>query len=325
MRYNTIAFTRPQTRTGNSGYLIPKRTYRGQKGGFLPLLFMAPALAGLSTAAVASSAINKQTGSGVINQANMLYQQSKQATGSGLKLAGQGVHLSGEGVGVAGGALDLPGGMLRMSLLETMPKEKKKKKVIQSVGKDLGSQYSLGTSNSLGMGIAPAGMGLGVSGKGVKTEMAKSAMRTALVNHIIPKVLDKMGIADVVPASLIKQVVDSSIDKAGATIKDVVIKLSKKVMPILTHSKMAKLGMHSGSGFKKIANSKKYEQLHGHLSKYLASKLVGQKGGSFWDDFVSGFMSVIKPAASILGPIASAVFPEFAAPISAVTGLISKA
>lgn len=319
MRYNAIAFTRPQTRTGNSGYLIPKKVYRGQqKGGFLPLLFMAPALAGLSTAAVASSAINKQTGSGVINQANMLYQQSKMAQGSGLKLAGQGVNLAGEGVGVAGGALDLPGGMLRMSLLETMPKEKKKKKVIQSVGKDLGSQYSLGTSNSLGMG-------LGVSGKGVKTEMAKSAMRNALVNHIIPKVLQKMGIADVVPDSLIQQVVDSSIDKAGATIKDVVIKLSKKVMPILTHSKMAKLGMHSGSGFKKIAKSKKYEQLHGHLSKYLASKLVGQKGGSFWDDFVSGFMSVIRPAASILGPIASAVFPEFAPVISGVTGLIKNA
>ena len=318
MRYNAIAFTRPQTRTGNAGYLIPRKTYR-QKGGFLPLLFMAPALAGLSTAAVASSAINKQTGSGVIDQADMLYKQSKMAQGSGLKLAGQngsGVHPAGSGVGVAGGALDLPGGMLRMSLID---EKKKKKKIIQSVGKDLGGQYPLGTTVSLGMGYG------GVSGKGVKTEMAKSAMRNALVNHIIPKVLDKMGIADVVPASLIQQVVDSSIDKAGATIKDVVIKLSKKVMPILTHSKMAKLGMHSGSGFKKIAKSKKYEKLHGHLSKYLASKLVGQKGGSFWDDFVSGFMSVIKPAASILGPIASAVFPEFAAPISAVTGLINKA
>lgn len=322
MRYNAIAFTRPQTRTGNSGYLIPKKMYRGQqKGGFLPLLFMAPALAGLSTAAVASSAIKKQTGSGIIDQANMLYQQSKQ--GQGFKLAGQGTSDIGAGVGVAGNGVgvagDLPGGMLRMSLLDTMAKEKKKKKVIQSVGKDLGSQYSLGTSNSLGMGYG------GVSGKGVKTEMAKSAMRTALINHIIPKVLDKMGIADVVPTSLIQNVVNSSIDKAGATIKDVVINLSKKVMPILTHSKMAKLGMHSGSGFKKIAKSKKYDQLHGHLSKYLASKLVGQKGGSFWDDFVTGFMSVIKPAASILGPIASAVFPEFSPAISAVTGLIDKA
>ena len=319
MRYNAIAFTRPQTRTGNSGYLIPKKTYRGQKGGFLPLLFMAPALAGLSTAAVASSAIKKQTGSGVIDQADMLYKQSKMATGQGLKLAGAGVGVAGQGVGVAGGALDLPGGMLRMSLLDTMPKQKKKKKIIQSVGKDLGGEYPLGTSVSLGMGYG------GVSGKGVKTEMAKSAMRNALITHIIPKVLDKMGIADVVPASLIQKVVDSSIDKAGATIKDVVVNLSKKVMPILTHSKMAKLGMHSGSGFKKIAKSKKYEKLHGHLSKYLASKLVGQKGGSFWDDFVSGFMSVIKPAASILGPIASAVFPEFAPVISGVTGLIDKA
>jgi hypothetical protein len=277
---------------------------------------MAPALAGLSTAAVASSAINKQTGSGVIDQADMLYKQSKMATGSGLKLAGEGVNPAGYGVGLAGGALDLPGGMLRMSLID---EKKKKKKVIQSVGRDLGGQYPLGTSQ------VSLGMGHGVSGKGVKTEMAKSAMRNSLVNHIIPKVLDKMGIADVVPASLIQQVVDSSIDKAGATIKDVVIKLSKKVMPILMHTKMAKLGMHSGSGFKKIAKSKKYEKLHGHLSKYLASKLVGQKGGSFWDDFVSGFMSVIKPAASILGPIASAIFPEFSPAIGAVTGLIKNA
>ena len=322
MRYNAIAFTRPQTRTGNSGYLIPKKTYRGQKGGFLPLLFMAPALAGLSTAAVASSAIKKQTGSGVINQADMLYQQSKM--GQGLKLAGQGVsvaggaiNLAGTGVGVAGGGLDLPGGMLRMSLLDTMPKEKKKK-IIQSVGKDLGSQYSLSTNN-LGMGYGD------VSGKGKIADMAKSKMKSALINHIIPKVLEKMGISDVVPASLVSKVVDSSMEKAGSTIKDVVVNLSKKVMPILMHSRMAKDGVHSGSGFKKIAKSKKYDQLHGHLSKYLAAKLVGQKGGSFWDDFVTGFMSVIKPAASILGPIASAVFPEFAPAISAVTGLISKA
>lgn len=323
MRYNAIAFTRPQTRTGNSGYLIPKKVYRGrqQKGGYSDAFaFMAPALSGLSLGSVLSSGFKQMNGSGVINQANMLYQQSKQATGSGYKLAGQGVHPAGSGVGVSGGTLDLPGGMLRMSLLETMPKEKKKK-VIQSVGKDLGSQYSLGTSNSLGMGYAPAGV---VSGKGVKTEMAKSAMRNVLINHIFPKVLQKMGIADVVPDSLIQQVVDSSIDKAGATIKDVVIKLSKKVMPILTHSTMAKLGMHSGSGFKKIAKSKKYEQLHGHLSKYLASKLVGQKGGSFWDNFLTGFKMVVKPAAKILGPIASAVFPEFSPAIGAVTGLVDK-
>lgn len=337
MRYNAIAFTRPQTRTGNQGYLIPKKVYRGQqKGGFLPLLALAPALLGVSGAAVASSAIKKQTGSGIMDQANMLYNQSKQGQG-GLKLAGQGVHvaggnssymgmglspaggainLAGQGVGVAGGALDLPGGMLRMSLIDAMPKEKKKKrKVIQSVGKDLGSSYAVGPTPTSSLG----------SGKSSLKSMAFTSLAPFLAKNIIPKVLKKLGIEGIVPQSLIDTIVETASANSENSVKDILIAVTKKIMPILTHSKLAGMGYHSGGAFKKITKSKKYGKAHGDLAKYLHAKISGQKGGSFWDDFVSGFMSVIKPAASILGPIASAVFPEFSPAISTVTGLIDKA
>ena len=335
MRYNAIALTRPQTRTGNLGYLIPKKVYR-QKGGFLPLLALAPALLGVSGAAVASSAIKKQTGSGIMDQANMLYNQSKE--GSGLRLAGQGVHvaggsspymgtglspaggainLAGQGVGVAGGALDLPGGMLRMSLIDAMPKEKKKKrKIIQSVGKDLGSSYVIGPASS------EVNMG---SGKSSLKSMAFTSLAPFLAKNIIPKVLKKLGIEGIVPQSLIDTIVETASANSDNSVKDILIAVTKKIMPILTHSKLAGMGYHSGGAFKKITKSKKYGKAHGDLAKYLHAKISGQKGGSFWDDFVSGFMSVIKPAASILGPIASTVFPEFSPAISAVTGLIDKA
>jgi hypothetical protein len=318
MRYNAIAFTRPQTRTGNSGYLIPRKTYRGQKGGFLPLLALAPALLGLSGAAVASSAIKKQTGSGIMDQAELLYNQSKQ--GQGLKLAGQsgmGVNVAGSGINPAGGTLDLPGGMLRMSLLDAMPKEKKKKaKYVQSVGKDLGSQYVVGPASGSTMG-----MGLGSSLK----DMAFTSLAPILSKTIIPKVLKKLGIEGIVPQSLIDNVVQTASANSDNSVKDILIAVTKKIMPIITHSKLAGMGYHSGGAFKKITKSKKYGKAHGDLAKYLHAKISGQKGGSFWDDFVTGFMSVIKPAAKILGPIASFAFPEFAPVISGVTGLIDKA
>lgn len=332
MRYNAIAFTRPQTRTGNSGYLIPRKTYRGQKGGFLPLLALAPALLGLSGAAVASSAIKKQTGSGIMDQAELLYNQSKpvgvhSSKGQGLKLAGTGVNPAGGdssymgmGINPAGGALDLPGGMLRMSLLDAMPKpkgeKKKKAKYVQSVGKDLGSQYVVGPASGSTMG-----MGLGSSLK----DMAFTSLAPILSKTIIPKVLKKLGIEGIVPQSLIDTVVKTASANSDNSVKDILIAVTKKIMPILTHSKLAGMGYHSGGAFKKITKSKKYGKAHGDLAKYLHAKISGQKGGSFWDDFVTGFMSVIKPAAKILGPIASAVFPEFAGPISAVTGLINQA
>lgn len=356
MRYNAIAFTRPQTRTGNQGYLIPKKVYRGQKGGFLPLLALAPALMGVSGATIASSAIQKQTGSGirgsgVLDQAEMLYNQSKQ--GQGLRLAGQGTLYSGAGVGVAGmglnpagrgssymgmglspaggaidlageglnpagGALDLPGGMLRMSLLDSMPKEKKKKrKVIQSVGKDLGSSYAVGPTSTDSMGMG--------SGKTSLKSMAFSSLAPVLAKTIIPKVLKKLGIEGIVPQSLIDTVVETAAANSNNSVKDILIAVTKKIMPILTHSKLAGMGYHSGGAFKKITKSKKYGKAHGDLAKYLHAKIAGQKGGDFWSDFKDGFLSVIKPFTQIFAPVASAVFPEFSPAIEGVAGLINNA
>ena len=291
---------------------------------------LAPALLGVSGAAVASSAIKKQTGSGIMDQANMLYQQSKQ--GQGLRLAGQGVgvagagvNTAGQGVGVAGGALDLPGGMLRMSLLDAMPTEKKKKrKIIQSVGKDLGSSYVVGPASGETLGSGSPYMGTGL-GKSSLKQMAFTSLAPFLAKNVIPKVLKKLGIEGIVPQSLIDTVVETASANSENSVKDILIAVTKKIMPILTHSKLAGMGYHSGGAFKKITKSKKYGKAHGDLAKYLHAKISGQKGGSFWDDFASGFLSIVKPVSKILGPIASAVFPEFSPAIGAVTGLIDNA
>lgn len=317
MRYNAIAFTKPQTRTGNAGYLIPKKIYR-QKGGFLPLMALAPALLGVSGATIASSAIQK-TGSGIMDQAEMIYNQSKQ--GQGLKLAGQGVSYmgmglnpAGQGLDLAGGALDLPGGMLRMSLIDA--EKKKKQKVIQSVGKDLGSSYAVGPASS------EVNMG---SGKSSLKSMAFTSLAPFLANTIIPKVLKKLGIEGIVPQSLIDTIVKTASANSNNSVKDILIAVTKKIMPILTHSKLAGMGYHSGGAFKKITKSKKYGKAHGDLAKYLHAKISGQKGGDFWTDFKDGFLSVIKPFTQIFAPVASAIFPEFSPAIEGVAGLINNA
>ena len=155
--------------------------------------------------------------------------------------------------------------------------------------------------------------------------MAFTSLAPLLSKTIIPKVLKKLGIEGIVPQNLIDTIVETAAANSDNSVKDILIAVTKKIMPILTHSKLAGMGYHSGGAFKKITKSKKYGKAHGDLAKYLHSKISGQKGGSFWDDFVTGFMSVIKPAAKILGPIASAVFPEFSPAIGAVTGLIDNA
>lgn len=304
------------------GYTVPKTRVLEQPsqiGGFLPLLLLGPALAGLSASAVATK---KQTGSGVIDDADMLYQQAK--TGSGLRLAGQGSYMgsglsvAGQGTSVAGGALeteggalDLPGSGLRNNLLHNLPKIKKRRVSASADRSLLGSAYNVGTERTMGSGLTLAGRG--------KTLDA--------INDTIYKAvqlgLDKLGINHIIPDSLVKSVIQSSTKKASNTVKDVIDNVSKKIVPILTKTGLFQTG--NGLHYGKVIQSKKYNKLHGKFAKYLASRVAGQDGGDFWTDFKDGFLSVIKPAASILGPIASAVFPEFSPAISAVTGLIDKA
>jgi len=306
------------------GYSVPKvRALRqpSQVGGFLPLLFLPSLFAGATAGTLATGAVKKsQQGSGVVDDADMLYQQAK--SGQGLKLAGQGVGVAGSGSSLAGGAiynagyseggaLDLPGSGLRNNLLHALPKIKKKRISSSADRSLLGTPYRVGTEQTMGNGLNLAGNG--------KTLDA--------VNDTIYKsvqiALDKLGINHIIPDSLVRGVIESSTKKASNTVKDVIVNVSKKIIPILTKTGLFQTG--NGLHYGKVIHSKKYNKLHGKFSKYLASRVAGQDGGDFFTDFYDGFMSIIKPASKILGPIADAVFPEFSPAISAVTGLINSA
>jgi len=317
-----LGHKRPTYRSGLGYVPLNRRIHHQptQVGGFLPLLLLGPALAGLSASAVATSAIKKQTGSGVIEDADMLYQQAK--SGQGLKLAGQGVGVAGSGTSLAGGALylageteggalDLPGSGLRNNLLHALPKIKKKRMSSSADRSLLGTPYSVGTERTMGNGTTLAGRG-----------KALDAVNDTIYKAV-QLALDKLGINHIIPDSLVRGVIESSTKKASNTVQDVIVNVSKKIIPILTKTGLFQTG--NGMHYGKVIQSKKYDKLHRKFAKYLASRVAGQDGGSFWDDFVSGFMSVIKPAAQVLGPIASAVFPEFSPAIGAVTGLIDKA
>lgn len=311
-----LGHKRPTYRSGLGYVPLNRRIHHQptQVGGFLPLLFLPSLFAGATAGTLATGAVKKsQQGSGVVDDADMLYQQAK--AGQGLKLAGQGVGVAGGALYLAGetegGALDLPGSGLRNNLLHALPKIKKKRISSSADRSLLGTPYSVGTERTMGNGVNLAGRGKALD---AVNDTIYKAVQIAL---------DKLGINHIIPDSLVKGVINSSTQKASNTVKDVIVNVSKKIIPILTKTGLFQTG--NGIHYGKVIHSKKYDKLHGKFSKYLASRVAGQDGGDFFTDFYDGFMSVIKPASKILGPIADAVFPEFSPAISAVTGLINSA
>ncbi len=270
-------------------------------------------------------------GSGIIDDANALYQQSK--VGAGLKLAGQGnmgyagmgyapagmgldvaggsVNTAGEGLSPAGSGIVLPGAGLRRNIIE-------------SAGKDF-SPAPMGMVNSMGMGYAPVKRGKKMRMRGMGDPPLLNKVQSALSDVIIPKMMDNFGISNIVPQTLIDKVVETSTDKPDSTVHDVIVDLTKKIMPIVTQSKLAQAGVTSGGAYKKIIKSKGYKQLHGKMGRYIASELSGnQNGGDFFGDMWSGFKSVFQTVAPILGPVASVLAPEFAPLIGAATTAIGN-
>jgi hypothetical protein len=197
-----IGLVNPALRTKHVGYIVPKKVYR-QKGGFLPLLFLPSLVGGLGAASVASSMSRKQGGSGVIEDADKIYQQT--LLGNGLRLAGQGVNLAGQGIGVAGGAInlaghgigvaggslgDLPAGMLRMSLLDNQVK--------QSVDRNYDNDYAVGSGKHKMKGRGQDSLG---------------HVQDALYD-VVSAGLHKMGVGNLIPDTLVKSVIKSATKKA---------------------------------------------------------------------------------------------------------------
>lgn len=311
-----IGLIPPKTRSSNVGMYIPRKARKlneiNSSGRGLEL-----------------------SGSGIIEDANALYQQSKMATpdsnGAGLKLAGQGGTLYGMGLDVAGGSVNTAGegiGLAGTGIV--LPGAGLRRNIIQSSGRDF-SPAPMGMVNSMGMGYAPSGMGIGLAGgkrkkmRGMGDPPLLNKVQSALSDVIIPKMMDNFGISNIVPQTLIDKVVETSTDKPDSTVHDVIVDLTKKIMPIVTQSKLAQAGVTSGGAYKKIIKSKGYKQLHGKMGRYIASELTGdQNGGDFFGDMWSGFKSVFQTVAPILGPVASVLAPEFAPAIGMATDLIGK-
>lgn len=303
----------PQKRRNTHvGLYVPKAGFRKRSS----------APGGLGVAALPALA-NAQAGSGIIEDANALYQQSKMGqtplTGSGLKLAGQGTTYSGagggmymgEGISLPGSGLSLPGSGLNL------PGSGLRNSIIQSASKEFDTPYAMQTAtNPLGGGYASVGS---------RDSPMLNKIQSVLSKVIIPKMMEKFGISGIVPQSLIDKVVEVATDKVNGTVHDVILDLTKKIMPIVTQTKLAQAGVTSGGAYRKIAKSKGYKQLHGKMSNYIASELTGnQNGGDFFGDMWSGFKSVFKTVAPVLGPIASVLAPEFAPAIGAATNIIGN-
>lgn len=211
----------------------------------------------------------------------------------------------------------LPGQALKIKLLKQMSKQKGggKKYTGINMDRDLGQPYQL-------------------QGDGLMDFLASS---------IIPQLARKVGIpSSVMSDDKIKNLVKKSASIVGLVANgktgeanDALKNLSSSVLPILTKLKDVSMGGNGMSGYGKhkiklqkslgkgIKESfKHYLKLKNR--KNISNKNIGRNivGMGFWDDFKTGFLSVFKPGAKILGGVATALGqPEFGIPL----GLLSEA
>lgn len=240
------------------------------------------------------------------------------------KIAG----LAHEGYGMCGKGKKkiLPGDALKLKLLKQMARQKLrgggKKLTGINIDRDLGKPYQLG--------------GYG--------------MFDFLASSIIPQLARKVGIpSSVMSDDTIKNLVKKTTSAIGLVANgktgqanDVFNNLSSTILPILTKLKDKSMG---GNGYNSVGYGKMKVKLIKSLSRGLREsfkhyiKLKQRKnnknisytknlsgrgivGMGFWDDFYTGFKSVFKPGAKILGGVATALGqPEFGIPL----GLLSEA
>lgn len=240
------------------------------------------------------------------------------------KIAG----LAHEGYGMCGKGKRkiLPGDALKLKILKQMAKQKMSGKGKKLTGitmdRDLGQPYQL-------------------KGQG---------MFDFLASTIVPALARKVGVSsDVISDNQIKNIVKKATSAIGLVANgktgqatDIFNNLSSTILPILTKLKDKSMG---GNGYNSVGYGKMKVKLIKSLSRGLREsfkhyiKLKQRKnnknisytknlsgrgiaGMGFWDDFYTGFKSVFKPGAKILGGVATALGqPEFGIPL----GLLSEA
>ena len=265
-----------------------------------------------------------------------------------LGLEGFGLGLAGKGLGLPGGALMLPGDALKMKLLKQMMKKNKNKKGGRLEG-SLSLNSGLSESKTF-PSMKNWKMLNGIVGQGALEEFMSS--------KVVPMLLTNLGLKNSVPTEQISKIISSALQGvSNSNIQEVISKLTKSILPLLTIAKLQSMTggkmvtrkLHLiGKGFTQILGDSK-DMLLGNLSKVLFSlfkefmnmssqkqgggilfsgsgkkkgkglKLAGQGIAQFWEDFKRGFTSVFKPFAQIAGPVLDALgMPEFGVPLSAI-------
>lgn len=219
----------------------------------------------------------------------------------------------------------LPGDALKMKIIKNEIKQKMKKQKGKgmpdgnhgiNISKDLGKQYQMGGD-----------------------------MVNTILNMVLPELFDKIGMTDMLPMAQIKKIITSAISniKGNPSISNIVDTVGKTVLNII-HSQI-------GGAMKprKLVNKTKLMKLLPKLKKGIKGSLSHhikkgkgmcgkgmcgkrKKGGCYdcnmtgsgwWDDFYTGFSSVMKPGLQVLGGIADATgMPEFGIPMQIISGLM---
>lgn len=229
----------------------------------------------------------------------------------------------------------LPAELMHKKLIKKLIKKSKNKSI--KGGKINISKSGNGQSRKRGLGktykLAPkpiVGAGFKFTPKHKKILMKKAI--PALVKSLnLPKSTVKT-LNKIVPKILRISKADTTKTLKGFT--QIIKNLSKGFIPILAHRSLNKKGGRvSGRGVvnmlkkKGTSTNKLIDNLSISLFKLLSAQMRGKGsskvGTGFFSDFAKGFKSVFKPAASILGPIATALGqPEIGIPLTILSGVL---
>lgn len=177
------------------------------------------------------------------------------------------------------------------------------------------------------------------SGKSSMKGRGTGKLADLVSEKILPELFDKLKVKNPLSKSQTKLLVDGAMTMANFAdsnggvdkVANQIYSISKSVMNLLTHPSNLKQsgGAKSRNGGLSAAkhNSLLLKLSHG-MTKAVKQHMKGTKGsgmsgGEWYDDFYSGFKSVFKPGAMILGTVADALGqPEIGIPLQIISGLM---
>jgi len=155
--------------------------------------------------------------------------------------------------------------------------------------------------------------------------------------RILPELFDKLKVKNPLSKSQTKLLVDGAMTMANFAdsnggvdkVANQIYSISKSVMNLLTHpSNLKQSGGAKTRGLSAAKHNSLLLKLSHGMTKAVKQHMKGKtgsgmSGGEWYDDFYSGFKSVFKPGAMILGTVADALGqPEIGIPLQIISGLM---